>query len=123
KGKGVVSEGGQEVTFTMEGSIKSFEQVKIDAEVDVNGMKMNATIVINGDKAWIKHMDMVMDAPAEALPSIKQVLYAIRLTHKLPALKEKVFTLSPLGEAKVNERAADGIKIEHKDRKGLSLYF
>ena len=41
----------------------------------------------------------------------------------LPALKDKAYTLSPLGEVKVGTQAAMGLSISHNDRKDVSLFF
>jgi outer membrane lipoprotein-sorting protein len=50
-------------------------------------------------------------------------LYALRVPHLLPALKDKEYQLSHLGELKVGNRAALGLQVTRKGRKDVSLFF
>jgi hypothetical protein len=65
----------------------------------------------------------VIDTPADAVPLFKAGLHAFRMAQMLTPLKHKDLTLSSLGEIKINDRAALGIKIAKKDHPDLDLYF
>src|SRR5262249_10118634 len=63
------------------------------------------------------------DAPKEIVPFIRNVIYTLRLPTMLTALSDKEFKLSPLGEVKVGDVEAAGMRISHKDFKDVSFFF
>jgi hypothetical protein len=65
----------------------------------------------------------VVEAAKENLAFWKDGLYAMRACQLLPSLKDKAFTLSPLGEVKIGAQQAVGILVAHKDYKDLNLFF
>jgi hypothetical protein len=121
--KGKVLEGGQEGMFTMEAFLQGSDQVKVEGEVNVQGTSMKATFVVNGNQGWAKFMDNVEDAPEEAISGIKDILRAFRYVYTLIPLKNKDLMLSPLGEIKVDGKAAVGVKVASKDQKDINLIF
>jgi hypothetical protein len=123
KAKATGEAGGNTITLTTEGTWQGLAKIRLDAEVEVGGKTEKALFVINGDKGWMKSKDTVRDAPEGELPMIKEAFYALRLPHLLPGLKDKAFKLSSLGEAKVNDKAAIGVTVAHKDHKDVSLFF
>ncbi len=123
KGKASFQEGGQQIAITYEGSLQGMDQCRMEMEMVINGMNMKFVTVINGDKGWFKGMNMVQDAPKEVLTVIKESMYAMRMPHTLPALQDKAFKLSPLGEIKIGDRPAVGLLIVHKDHKDVNFYF
>ena len=84
---------------------------------------VNTVMVINGDKGWFKAMCKTDDAPEGVVPFVHNVFYTMRMPQLLPALSNKDYTLSHLGEVKIGNQAAVGISISHKDRKDVSLFF
>jgi hypothetical protein len=123
KAKATGEEGGNKITLTTEATWQGLDKIRVDADAEFNGMTKKALFVINGDKGWMKHDEMVRDAPEGELPVIKEAFYALRMPHLLPGLKDKAFTLSPLGETKVNDKPAVGITVAHKDHKDVSVHF
>jgi hypothetical protein len=45
------------------------------------------------------------------------------MPHRLPDLQEEAFRLSPLGEAKVADRLADGVLVRHPRHPDVRLFF
>jgi hypothetical protein len=123
KAKATGEEGGIKMTLTTEAIWQGLDKIRVDAEGERNGITRKALFVINGDKGWMKRDEMVRDAPEGVLPMIKEAFYAVRMPHLLPGLKDKAFTISPLGETKVNDKAAVGITVAHKDHKDVSVHF
>lgn len=80
------------------------------------------TIVINKDKGWVKTQDAVNELPAEQLKHQHEELYGGWVSSLLP-LKDKSFTLSPVGEVKIDSRDAIGIRVSSKDHQDVNLYF
>ena len=123
KGKGGFSDGNKEIEFTHEGTVLGFDKARSEMEATINGMTMKFIIVLSGDKAWVEVMGKMEDAPEGVVPILRQDLYAIRLAQNPLALKDKEFTLKPVGEIKVGDRPALGVQVSHKDHKDLNLYF
>jgi hypothetical protein len=122
KGKGNFQEAGQDIAFTYEGALQGMDKYRLDMDATINGMTMKILMVLNGDKGWAKHMDQVEDAPKEVVTIMMDAMYAIRAPHLLPALKDKAFKVSQLGEMKIGERPAVGLQVAHKDRRDINLY-
>lgn len=80
------------------------------------------TIVLNGDKGWVKTQDAVNEIPAEQLKHQQEEHYGGWVSSLLP-LKDKMFTLSPVGELKIDNRDAVGIRVSSKDHRDVNLYF
>jgi hypothetical protein len=123
KGKLAFQEGGQDIAITLDVSWQGLTQFRMDAEAQVAGMTKNGTIIINGDKGWIKDEGKVKDIPNEIATILRETTYAVRMPHLLPELKTKDFKTSVLGEMKIGDRDAIGVTISHKDRKEVTLYF
>lgn len=79
--------------------------------------------VYDGKKVWMVMNGQVQDAPLESDQQFKEYLHVERITELLPLLKEKEFGLSALGESKVQDRTAVGIKITTKGKPDVKMYF
>jgi hypothetical protein len=108
--------------YTGEIAVQMPAQVRSDIMFETGGMKFAVVNLVNGDKGWISLNGKTDDMPKEAIDEAKEELYAGGLDH-LVMLKEKEFKLSPLGESKVGDKEAVGVKIAHKDHRDVSLYF
>jgi hypothetical protein len=124
KGKGTLHGGDQEVgTFTIDATVHGFDRCRLEFDATIMDRNQKILLVFNGDKGWAKRDDRVEDAPAEAVQVIKPEMYAVRSAQMLTPLKDKEVKLSPLGEMKINDRAAVGIKVVKKDQPDMDLYF
>jgi len=79
-------------------------------------------LVLNGDKAWIKMGSDTNEMPLDQLAEQKEAQHCSYVTTLLP-LKGKGFTLATLGEIKVGDRPALGVKVSSKNHRDVSLYF
>ncbi|MFL5240488.1 MAG: hypothetical protein ACJ8FY_00110 [Gemmataceae bacterium] len=123
KAKITGQEDGKEIVLTSEGLWQGRDQYKMDVEMQINGMTKKALLVINRENGWAQEGGNTKDAPKEILVFIKNVVYAMRVPQMLPSFSDKEFTLSPLGEVKVGDVEAAGLRIAHKDFKEVSLFF
>jgi hypothetical protein len=123
KAKTTGNDNGKELVFLSEGAWQGRDQFKLDGDIQVGGVSRKATIVVNGENGWLNHGDKVDGAPKEILPLFKNFAYALRMPQLLSQLQNKEFTLSPLGEMKLDTVEAVGIKIVHKDYKDISVFF
>jgi outer membrane lipoprotein-sorting protein len=80
------------------------------------------TIVVNGDKGWMGANGSTQEMTKEQLDEQKQGLYAGSVASLVP-LKDKAYKLSLLGESKVGDRSAAGVKVSRKDHYDVNLYF
>jgi hypothetical protein len=80
------------------------------------------TLVLDGDKGWMQAMGDTREFSKEEMAQQKEDLYANGVTTLMP-LKDKAFKLSLTGETKINDKPALGVKVSHKDRQDVMLYF
>lgn len=114
--------GGDGLPFTGEWHVDSYKQIRFGMDLSIMGQNVNVTVVVTGDKGWIKAANEVKDMTADELAEQKENMYAEWATSLLP-LKDKAFQLSALGETKVEARAAVGVRVSKKGHRDLNLYF
>jgi hypothetical protein len=90
-------------------------------QIEVGGTVVR-TQVIKGDKGWTKAEGGTEELGKDELKEAHEEMYARGLTHLLP-LTDKGVKLSRLGEIKVGDRPAVGIRVEAKGHGNVSLYF
>jgi hypothetical protein len=122
KGKGMLHEGG----FKLSGEWYFQAPDRVRSVYDLNdgqGQKLKILSVTNGDKGWTRTDDGPAEAlEGDALKEEQEEAYENWLTMLTP-LKDKAFQLTSLGEVRVNDRPALGIKVEHKGHGAVQLYF
>jgi hypothetical protein len=121
KGKGKIHVGGG-VTFTEESYWQVPGQYRFDIELEVNGNQISEKIILNGAKGWIKLQDQVAKLPQNAYTAFKDVNHAIGLALRPMDGQAKGFQLSPLGEIKIGNGMAVGLKITHKGYPDVDLF-
>ncbi len=111
------------VAFTGEWVVNLPAQVREAIEAESDGMKFRAVKVIDGDKGWLRvNNGSAEELDKDALAEAREQLYALDVATLLP-LKEKEYTLAALGESKVGERPAVGVKVTRPGRPAVSLSF
>lgn len=122
KGKGTIHLLGG-FTYTSEAHAQLPDKFKEVTMMEINGMQVTQTVVLNGDQVWIKVNDMIIDLGEPLTKEVKEQMYERRVMSLLPLLKDKKYELAPLGEIKVGTEDATGVKVSSKDRRDVSLYF
>jgi hypothetical protein len=122
KGKGKAYAMG-EADFTGEWAVQPPDKIRFQMDFEVNAMKFTFVWVFDGKKGWIKINDMTMDLGEDAVAEAKEDLYAGEVESLLPLVKDKGFELSPLGEAKVGDETAVGVRVSHKGHRDVNLFF
>jgi hypothetical protein len=123
KGKGKITLNNSDIDMTCELSARGSEHWRLQTDSVVDGKAKSVLIVINGEKGWAKNEDRVVEAPPEAFRTRKQEFRGMRIALMLTPLKDKAIKLSPLGELKVNNRAAVGLKAVQENHPDLDIYF
>lgn len=80
------------------------------------------TVVVDGDKGWMQMMCETREMNKEELAQQKEDLHAF-IVSTLTPLKGGDYKLSSLGETKVGDKPAIGVKVSHKDHQDMNLYF
>lgn len=123
KAKGKLYNIGDGVDFSGEWAIEIPDKMHARLEVDINGMKLTIVRVWNKGKIWTKVGNDTMEVTDKDELAEEQESLFNQFVMTLVPLTDKAFTLSSLGEVKVGTRAAVGVKVAHKGRRDVDLYF
>jgi hypothetical protein len=122
RAKGTVHVGGMDLEFTQEATAAMKGKFKEVLDLEVAGQKVTITTVFNGKEGWLKANGMDIPVTDEILSELKEQAHAMQLSQGL-MLKDKSLKLSLIGEAKVNDKPAIGIKVEKEGKKPMDFYF
>lgn len=106
----------QEVIFQLPNKFKEV------LEMEVNGQKVKVTTTYNGKDVTIDVNGQKLPLDEKQLAEIKEAAHMMQVG-RLIYLKDKKYELSSLGESKVNDNAAEGIKVATKGFRDVNLYF
>jgi hypothetical protein len=123
KGKVSGSEGGQDITVTLNGTWRGMSHYRVELDALIGGQTFSGVLVINGDKGWFKDPNRTEDAPEGAAAFVQNLFYAMRMPQLLPALSHKDYKLAPLGEVQIGTHTGVGVSVSHKERKDVHLFF
>lgn len=122
KSKGKFYGFGDGVEYTGETSLQLPNRQRIEIASKIGGQDFKFTQVVDGDKGWRKFGDKTEEMTKEMLEEAKEEMNAATITH-LAFLSDKKYQLSPLGEVKVGDHAAVGVRVERKGYRDVSLFF
>ena len=122
KGKGKFYGFGEALEYSGEWFQQLPRQTKVVIDVDLGGMKIQNLRVVNGDKAWASQMGILNELGKDELAEAHQALHYDRVVSLVP-LKGAEYQLTSLGESMVEKKPAVGVKVSHKDRRDIQLYF
>jgi hypothetical protein len=121
KGKIYFSDTGLPATFEM--SVQHPGQQKLTINLENCGQTFTFIQVLNKDKGWEKQGDAEAKAMGkDQLAEEKEQMYARSLTMLLP-LRDKGLKLSSVGEVKIDDKDAVGIRVSSKGHRDVNLYF
>ncbi len=123
KAQGSLSLNEQSATFAVEFTTHSPGRARMDMEISVGDAKINLTRARNGDQAWETINGQTHDLDPRQKAEILAWGRLFDARNLLPLLKDKAYTLAPLGEIQVNGRPAVGVKVSAKGQTDLDLYF
>ena len=123
RNKGTVHVGGMDLEFTQESTFQmSKGKFKELLDLEVMGQKLNIATVFNGKDGWVKINGMEIPVTEDILNEFKEQAHAMQLGQGL-MLKDKSLKMSLIGEVKVNDKPAIGIKVEKEGKKPIDFYF
>lgn len=121
--KGTVDLMGQSAGYKETNTVQLPNHFRSEVTLDFMGQSIEIVVVFDGKTCWAKSPQGVMEDPPLAADELKNALYASRVGMLTPLLEDKSFTLSLLGETKVKDKAAVGVKVSSKGQKDIDLYF
>lgn len=122
--RGNVTIGGQNIPATNSWSGQDLDKLKWSTQAEVNNQMINLVIVLNGKKGWIQGNNNTSNPlQAELLTPFRHAVTVLRLVETLTPLQGREYTLSSLGEIKVDDEPAVGVKVKRKGLPDLDLYF
>ena len=111
-----------EVDFTQESAHMFPDKFRDTLEFKVMGQNVSVFTLINGDKVTLEVNGKAIDAGDKVKEAVKD-MGAIFEVSKLVPLKDKKYELSIIGEDKVEEKPAIGVRVSAKDQKDVNVYF
>jgi hypothetical protein len=110
------------IDYTAETVWQYPNRVRDEITAELMGQKVVILEVVDGDKGWTSTAGNVEEMNKEALQEASENLYSNRVSMLYP-LKDKEFTLTLLGDAKVGDVEAVGMKVSSKGHRDINLYF
>jgi hypothetical protein len=120
--KGVMTPVGVDVPFTIETAMHAPDQLRQSMDVGLVGGNLRVLLVINGDRGWRSSGGAAANLTNGEVDELREGAYVYWLTTLVP-LRAKAFDLATLPETKINDKAAVGVKVMHKGRVDVQLYF
>ncbi len=112
-----------EANYSDESSAQGLDQYRADIAV-VQGARVGRLIqVVNRDKAWYQMNDKTLDTPKDFLAPRLEIYYLLRLPEMLLPLKAKESKLSPLGEIRIGDRPAIGVRATRAGHADVNIFF
>jgi zinc protease len=113
---------GDGLDYTEAMAFQAPDKLRFEIESDAGGMKFKFTQVFNKDKGWIAVNDNVTEMDKDTIAETKESLYAHAVTQLAPAVFKNA-KLAPLGEIKVGDKPALGVRVEVKGHRDVCLFF
>jgi hypothetical protein len=125
KYEGHAFRGAARVAIKAEGAVQLPGKFRMQMDLELDNNKITVLDLIDGDKGLRSYNGGDPEPlKEELLPPIRRALRNLAVEGALPDfLKDEAYTLSPLGELKVNDRPAVGVKVSRKGRADVDLYF
>lgn len=122
KGAGKFHGLGEAIDYTFDIATQKDKQFRFGMDMRVMNFDVKIIIVVNGDKGWEKINNDVKVMPADELAEHKEHMLSDAVVSLLP-LKDKAYKLATLGDVKVGELPAIGIRVSKEGRRDVNLYF
>jgi hypothetical protein len=123
KGKGTISAMGNDIEFTVKGVTEFPDKMRSEIKLDVMGQSIEILRGYDGKTAWQSLMGNTMELDGAQLDEMREEAHHNYLENIFPLATDKSLELSAIGEEKVDNKPAIGLKITKKDHKEIRVYF
>ena len=114
---------GEGIDYTGEFAFQPPNQFRIKMDMEINAMKITVQMVYDGKKYWRKINDDTTELGKDDVAEAAEDMYAGRVEALVPLLDDKGYELATVGEVKVEDRPALGIRVSHRGHRDINLYF
>lgn len=122
KTKGTLHIGGMDLPFNQEVAIQLPNKLKEVMELTVNNKNVTVTSIYDGKDAWIRAGDQDVKVTDDILNEFKDAVYGMELMQGA-MLKDKSVKMSLIGEVKVKDKPAVGVKVSRDGHKDINMFF
>ena len=122
KMKGTIHIMGMDIPFTADLISSGEDKIRADIDIEAGGMKIHVVSVVNKDKGWEKIKDDTKELDKDKITEGREQAHAASVANLYP-LKDKAYTLSLVGDDKVEGKEVTVIRATRKDRRDVSLFF
>ncbi len=123
KSKATITFNGDSNAMNFQSTVQGLDRYRAEFEGEFGGNPFKGVVVLNGKKGWRKFGDQTMDMDEDAVANEKRQIYLQVIPIKLVILKDKAYKLEAVGEQKVGDKPAAGIKVTGPDGKDFTIYF
>lgn len=123
KTKGTITFMGSDNQVTTQTSVQGLDRVRQEFEGEFGGNPVKGVTILAGDKGWRKFGDNQTELDKDALANEKRRVYLTVIPITILPLKGNEFKVEAIGEEKVGDKPAAGIKVTPPDGKEFRLYF
>jgi hypothetical protein len=113
---------GEAIDYTGETAVQLPDRIRTEVAGTANGQEFKFYQIVKGDKGWMKFGDDTMELSKEMIAEAKEQLNVAAIAH-LTVLTGKGYKLSSLGDVKVGDREAVGVRVEREGFRPVSLFF
>jgi hypothetical protein len=122
KAKGTFYGLGEGIPYTSEVAAQWPDRIRTTIEGELNGQKFTFVNIVNGGKGWMRANGETMALEGDRLDEAKEEVYASYVATLTP-LKSNSFTLTSLGNSKVDGHEVVGVKVASKGHRDISIFF
>ena len=123
KFKGKLEVAGQSLDITGEQSVLIPDKFRVAMAFQINGMNIDTVQIFDGKSLWVTVLGKTMELKDEALIKEIKESYAVERAAGLVGLLAKEYELSAIGDVKVKDKDAVGIRVSKKGQRDINLFF
>lgn len=123
KAKGTITFMGSDNPVSTQTTVQGLDHIRQEFEGEFGGMQIKVMSVLAGDKGWREFGGNRLEMSKDDVANEKRQLYLTVIPITILSLKDKAFKVEAIGEEKVGDKPAVGVKATGPDGKEFSLYF
>jgi hypothetical protein len=122
KATGKLLTGREPISFQSESLVAFPDRAREALTTPVDGAPLTILKVLSGDKGWVKEGEQTEEMEPAALAEEQEQLHAAWVATLLP-LRDKEYALTLREADTVGDRPAVSVRVTHKGRRPVALYF
>ena len=112
-----------ETEFTQEVAMMQPDKLRESLDLSINGKNVSIVTLVNGSDVSIEANGMAVPITDAIKDVMKDVQYMMGVGRLVNTIKDKSYEFSALGEVKVEDKPAIGVRVSSKGHKDINLFF